>query len=124
MKADIGPLEIDLPAQVTFFDFDHGTPIYHAPAEDFETEKDDQGETIRWRVKTRCGETTYGEVTDHEGAVHVQGPRGTTLPARFAIKIGRPCASCWPILRSRPSLFGRRRPGLEQTPRPAQEPLS
>lgn len=114
MKAEIGPLELDLPAQVTFFDFEHGVPVYHAPAVDFETHKNDQGETTYWRVKTRCGETTYGETTTDRG-VDTEGPRGTTLPARHALKIGRPCATCWPALRGRPSLFPTRRPGLEPT---------
>lgn len=123
MKAEIGPLELDVPSGVTFFDFEHGVPIYHAQADDFEEERGDAGDVVRWRAKTRCGETTYGEVTDDRGAVHVQGPRGTTIPARLALKIGRPCATCWPILRSHPSLFPRRRPALEPTRRPLQEAI-
>lgn len=99
-----GSVEVDLGYDVVILNFDHGPPVFHAPADEFDIERDEEGDVVYWRTKTRCGETLYSEANERESE-----RRGTSLPARYAVKFGRPCATCWPRLRAQPSLFQRTR---------------
>lgn len=105
MIVTYGSTAISLPPAVVLFDLDEAVPVFHAGADDWRLERDDEGETIAWSIATRCGRVTYGERGDE-----VETPAtGFAIPARHAIRFGRPCRRCWPILLKHPSLFDRPR---------------
>lgn len=82
MKFQAGGADLELRGSAWFLNF-QGTPIFHA-----------------WESagRTRCGRMVFRDLREV----------GTPIPPRLAVKIGRPCCVCWPVLLNRPSLFSRR----------------
>lgn len=90
MKLHVAGIELDLPDVVWIFDEWATTPVFHRA--DFTGELG--------RLVTACGIPT----TDRPGGYR----SADGLPPKHATKFARPCAHCWPQLRSQPSLFTRR----------------
>lgn len=115
MKVEVAGVAIDVPrTTVVILDDDVAQPVYHASAEGGR-------EGCSWWIRrTACGRMIFAQQDDGREERH-----GFELATRHALKFARPCATCWPELRVQLALFGRRRrPGLERTPAPVQEPLS
>lgn len=55
----------------------------------------DDGGTRREHT-TACGEVTWWSTHDAKGNFIDIGDSGTHLPARHAVKFGRPCRKCFP----------------------------
>lgn len=104
--ARYGGFEIELGGIVWIFDIWAARPVFHRA--------DFTGELGAMWLKTGCGEPVESE--------RRRGTAGTAvaLPPKHAVRIGRPCATCWPQLRAQPSLFTRPRSTRDTT---TQEPL-
>ena len=104
MRIRVAGISLDLDGSAWFANFVRAVPVYHAWSPP-------RGSGVV--AKTRCGLALWNA---DENRLTMTG-----LPPRLAIKIGRPCATCWPELRAQPSLFTRR-PGPGAT-RHEQEAL-
>lgn len=96
MKHDYGASTIEIPATVAILDGDAAQPIYHRsePA---------GREGCSWFARrTSCGRIIFAQQDDLEPEHH-----GFEIPARHAVRFGRPCLTCWPELRRQQSLFAR-----------------
>ena len=101
MKHEYAGTTIELGAYVAIFDGDAAVPIFHASREPAQ-------EGCSWFIRrARCGVAIFAQRDDEPYERHA-----IEIPARHAVRFGRPCLTCWPELRRQRSLFERPRRGF------------
>lgn len=110
MNVQVAGISIDVPRiSVVIFNDDAAWPVYHASGSSGR-------EGCSWFIRrTVCGRVIFAQRDDGD-----EERNGFAIATRHALKFARPCATCWPELRNRETLF-KRRPGPRATPTVQEE---